>query len=90
MGPLGVAPPPTASGTERAEAIRSRTGVDPSHLYRRASLARFSPVPPAPGEAEAAWAELARVRREIRRGTPLGRRLRVAFGIPVAARDTVG
>ncbi len=69
---------------------RTRTGVDPSPLYRRAAVARFSPSPPAPGEAEEAWRELARVRREIRRGTPRRRRLLAAVGIALPVRDTVG
>ena len=90
LAPLGVAPPPSASATERAEAIRARTGVNPSHLYRRAAIARFCADPPPAGEARAAWRELAGVRREILRGTPRGRRVLSALGVPVALRDTVG
>lgn len=90
LAPLGWAPSPAASPTERAEAIRTRTGVDPSALYRRASIARFAPAPPARGEAAAAWRELATVRREIRRGAPRRRRLLSALGIRLPPRDTVG
>ncbi len=90
LAPLGLAPPDTASASERAEAIRARTGVDPSALYRRASAARFAAEPPPRGEAAAAWRELARLRRDILRGAPLRRRLPAALGIRVPTRDTLG
>jgi hypothetical protein len=89
LASLGLAPSPTASSSERAHAIRARTGVDAAGLYRRAAIARFAPAPPAPGEAAAAWRELARVRREIRRGAPRRRRLMSALGIRRPARATV-
>ena len=87
---LGLAPPATSAASERAEAIRVRTGVNPSGLYRRASAARFAPEPPPHGEAAAAWRELGRLRREILRGAPLRRRLPAALGIRVPTRDTLG
>jgi len=90
LAPLGLAPPAAASPTERAEAIRARTGVDPSALYRRAARARFAPDPPASGEADAAWRELSGVRREIRRSAPWRVRVLSALGLGVPARDTVG
>ena len=90
LAPLGWAPPAAASPSERAEAIRTRTGVDPSALYRRAARARFAPDPPASGEADAAWRELSGVRREIRRGAPRRLRILSALGIRAPARDTVG
>ncbi|MBJ7457453.1 MAG: hypothetical protein JHC74_15480 [Thermoleophilia bacterium] len=90
LAPLGWAPPATASPSERAEAIRTRTGVDPSALYRRAARARFAPDPPASGEADAAWRELSGVRREIRRGAPRRLRILSALGITMPVRDTVG
>jgi len=82
---------PAAAGTpsQRAAAVRARTGVDPSGLYRRAARARFSPEPPPAGAGAAAWGELARLRRAIRRGAPLGRRVRAAVGLGGLRRGTV-
>ena len=88
--PLGWTPSPASSLSERAESIRVRTGVDPSDLYRRASVARFAPAPPPPGAAAAAWRDAGRMRREIRRGAPRSRRVLAALGIPAPVRDTVG
>ncbi len=90
LAPLGWAPSPAASPSERSETIRARTGVDASALYRRAALARFAPDPPRPGEAAAAWRELATIRRAIHRAAPRRRRLTSTFGIPMPTRDTVG
>jgi len=89
LAPLGWAPPATASAGERADAVRASTGVDPSSLYRRAALARYAPEPPARGEAVAAWRDLGRTLRAIRRRAPLGRRVASALGLSRRRRDTV-
>jgi transglutaminase-like putative cysteine protease len=90
LAALGWAPPATGTPAERAEAVRARTGVDPSPLYRRAARARFAAEPPPPGAAGAAWREAARLRRAISRRAPAGRRVRAALGLPRLRRGTVG
>ena len=86
---LGWAPSPAGSPSERAAAVRSRTGVDPTPLYRRASQARYGPGPLPAGAAAAAWRELARLRRAVRRRAPLRRRVRAALGLGRPVRGTV-
>jgi transglutaminase-like putative cysteine protease len=86
---LGWAPSPAGSASERAAAVRSRTGVDPTALYRRASQARYAPGPLPPGAAAGAWRELARLRRAVRRRAPVGRRVRAALGLGRPPRGTV-
>jgi transglutaminase-like putative cysteine protease len=89
LRPLGWAPPETASATERAAAVKARTGVDPTPIYLRAARARYAPDPPARGEAAAAWRELQAVLRQIRRQAPLGRRVTSALGLRPRRRGTV-
>jgi transglutaminase-like putative cysteine protease len=89
LAPLGWAPPATASASERAAAVRARTGVDPGPLYERAARARYAAAPPARGEAAAAWREMTTALRAIRRQAPLGRRVTSALGLHRRRRDTV-
>jgi transglutaminase-like putative cysteine protease len=86
---LGWAPSPAGSASERAAAVRARTGVDPSGLYRRASQARFAPGPVRAGAAEAAWREATSLRRAVVRRASPGRRLRAALGLGRRRRGTV-
>ena len=81
LAALGWAPPATASATERAEAVRARTGIDPSSLYRRAAAARYAATPPGQGEAAAAWRDMGSTLRAIRRRAPLRRRVASALGL---------
>ena len=69
--------------------MKASTGVDPSRLYRRASLARYAAEPPPHGEAAAAWHDMGRTLRAIRRRAPLGRRVTAALGLTRGRRDTV-
>jgi transglutaminase-like putative cysteine protease len=89
LRPFGWAPPETASATERAAAVKARTGVDPTPLYQRAARARYAAEPPPRGEAAAAWHELAATLRQIRRQAPLGRRVTSALGLRPRRRGTV-
>ncbi|MGD9571538.1 MAG: transglutaminase family protein [Thermoleophilia bacterium] len=89
LGALGWAPPAAAAPSERASAVRAATGVDPSVLYRRASLARYGAEDPAPGAGAAAWRESGRLRRAVRRRASSGARLRTALGLPRLRRATV-
>ncbi|MGE0028434.1 MAG: transglutaminase family protein [Thermoleophilia bacterium] len=86
---FGWAPPETASATERAAAVRERTGVDPTSIYARAARARYAPEPPAKGEAAAAWREEAAAIRAIRRQVSLRRRVTSALGFRPRRRGTV-
>ncbi len=86
---FGWAPPETASATERAAAVRERTGVDPTPIYARATRARYAAEPPERGEAAAAWREQSATLREIRRQASLRRRVTSALGFRPRRRDTV-
>ncbi len=86
---LGWAPPASAAPTERAAAVRATTGVDPSGLYRRASLARYAPEDPPSGAGAAAWRESGRLRRAVRRRASFRARVRTALGLPRLRRATV-
>lgn len=76
---LGLAPPPSGTAAERAAALRARTGVDAERLHAMASAARYAAGPPATGQADLAWREHARIRREVRRTVPWRRRLVAAL-----------
>ncbi|HTI33194.1 MAG TPA: transglutaminase-like domain-containing protein, partial [Miltoncostaea sp.] len=86
---LGWAPPETASASERAAAVRERTGIDTAAIYERAARARYAPEPPPRGEAAAAWRDLSRAIRDIRRQAPLRRRVTGALGLRPRRRGTV-
>lgn len=86
---LGWAPDPSASATERARALRERTGVDASRLYRAAAIARFAPGPPRAGAGASAWSEARRVRRAVARRTAPRRRLAAALGFGGGGRGTL-
>jgi transglutaminase-like putative cysteine protease len=86
---FGWAPPETASATERAAAVKARTGIDPSPIYERAARARYAAQPPAKGEAAAAWREQAAIIRAIRRQASLRRRVTSALGFRPRRRGTV-
>jgi protein-glutamine gamma-glutamyltransferase len=78
---LGVALPPTLSPLERCGALRARLGIDPERLYRAAAAARFALAAPEAGAARAAWAELRRLERSLRRQTGWRRRARAAVSL---------
>jgi transglutaminase-like putative cysteine protease len=86
---FGWAPPETASATERAAAVRERTGIDPTPIYARAARARYAAEPPAKGEAAAAWREQSATIRAIRRQASLRRRVTGALGVRPRRRGTV-
>ncbi|HMN99594.1 MAG TPA: transglutaminase-like domain-containing protein [Miltoncostaeaceae bacterium] len=86
---FGWAPPEAASATERAAAVRERTGIDAASLYARAARARYAAEPPGKGEAAAAWREEAAAIRAIRRQASLRRRVASALGLRPRPRGTV-
>ena len=86
---FGWAPPETASATERAAAVRERTGIDPTPIYARAARARYAAEPPARGEAAAAWRDQSATLRAIRRQASLRRRVTSALGFRPRRRGTV-
>ena len=75
--------------SSRAAAVRERTGIDTAPIYERAARARYAPEPPPRGEGAAAWRDLSRAIREIRRQAPLRRRVTGALGLRPRRRGTV-
>jgi len=80
-GDAGVRLAPALSPLERCAQLRDRLGVDAERLYRLALAARFAPAAPYAGAARAAWAELRRAERALRRRMGWRRRARAFVSV---------
>jgi protein-glutamine gamma-glutamyltransferase len=77
----GADPPASATVSELGELVETEFAVDADPYVRSVSVARFGPVGEAPAAARSARRELGRLRREMWRQLPWGRRIRTALSL---------